>query len=66
VVVGDDDDGTGGAIDEVQTKTILDRIKKAKSGPKFLKYMKAQSVTEAGSLEAAVATIVARDYRTDS
>jgi ERF superfamily len=63
VVVGDDDDGTGGTIDEVQTQTILDLIKKAKIGPKFLKYMKAQSVAEAGSLDAAVATIAARDYR---
>src|SRR5215468_4577915 len=63
VVVGDDDDGNGGAIDEAQSKTILNLIKKAKVGPKFLKYMKAQSVEEAGSLEAAVATIAARDYR---
>jgi hypothetical protein len=63
VVVGDDDDGNGGTIDEVQTKTIMELIKKAKVGPKFLKYMKAQSVEEAGSLEAAVATIAARDYR---
>ena len=63
VVVGDDDDGDGGTIDETQTKTILALIKKAKVGPKFLKYMKAQSVEEAGSLEAAVATIAARDYR---
>jgi ERF superfamily len=63
VVVGDDDDGNGGAIDEAQTKTIVELIKKAKVGPKFLKYMKAQSVEEAGSLEAAVATIAARDYR---
>jgi len=63
VVVGDDDDGTGGTIDEAQTKTILDLIKKAKAGPKFLKYMKAQSVEEVGSFEAAVATIAARDYR---
>jgi hypothetical protein len=63
VVVGDDDDGNGGAIDEAQTKTIVDLIKKAKVGPKFLKYMKARSVEEAGSLEAAVATIAARDYR---
>jgi len=63
VVVGDDDDGTGGTIDETQTKTILDLIKKAKTGPKFLKYMKAKSAEEAGSLEAAVATIAARDYR---
>jgi hypothetical protein len=63
VVVGDDDDGTGGTIDEAQTKTILDLIKRAKAGPKFLKYMKAQSIEDAGSLEAAVATIAARDYR---
>jgi len=63
VVVGDDDDGNGGTIDEAQTKTILDLITKAKVGPKFLKYMRAQSVEDAGSLEAAVATIAARDYR---
>jgi ERF superfamily len=50
-------------IDEAQTKTILALIKKAKVGPKFLKYMKAHSVGEAGSLKAAVATIAARDYR---
>ena len=62
VVVGDDDDGTGGTIDETQIKTILDFVKKAKVGPKFLKYVKAQSVEEAGSLGAAVATIAARDY----
>src|SRR6516162_9668064 len=63
VVVGDDDDGIGGTLDEAQTKTIVEMIKKAKVGPKFLKYMKAESVDEAGSLEAAVATIAARDYR---
>jgi hypothetical protein len=63
VVVGDDNDGNGGTIDEAQTKTILELIKKAKVGPKFLKYMRAQSVEEAGSLEAAVATIAARYYR---
>jgi ERF superfamily len=63
VVLGDDDDGIGGTIDEAQTKTILDLVKEAKVGPKFLKYMKAQSVEEAGSLAAAVATIAARDYR---
>jgi hypothetical protein len=63
VVVGDDDDGTGGTIDEAQSKTIVELIKKAKVGPKFLKYMRAQSVEEAGSLEGAVATIAARDYR---
>jgi hypothetical protein len=63
VVVGDDDDGTGGTIDKAQTKTILDLMKKAKVGPKFLKYVKAPSVEQAGSLEAAIATIAARDYR---
>jgi len=63
VVVGDDDDGTGGTIGEAQAKTILELIKKAKVGPKFLKYMKAPSIAEAGSLEAAVATIATRDYR---
>jgi hypothetical protein len=63
VVVGDDDDGNGGTIDEAQSRTILALIKKAKVGPKFLKYMKAQSVEEAGCLKAAVATIAARDYR---
>jgi hypothetical protein len=36
VVVGDDDDGAGGTIDEAQTQTILALIKKAKVGPKFL------------------------------
>jgi hypothetical protein len=63
VVVGDDDDGNGGTIDDTQTKTILALIKKAKVGPKFLKYMKAKSVEEAGCLKAAVGTIAARDYR---
>jgi hypothetical protein len=63
VVVGDDDDGTGGTLDETQTDTIVELIKKAKVGPKFLRYMRAQSVEDAGSLETAVATIAARDYR---
>jgi hypothetical protein len=63
VVVGDDDDGTGGTLDQVQTDTIIKLIKKAKVGPKFLRYMRAQSIEEAGSLETAVATIAVRDYR---
>jgi hypothetical protein len=63
VVVGDDDDGAGGSVDEAQAKSILELMRKAKVGPKFLKYMRARSVEEAGSLEAAVATIAARDYR---
>ena len=32
VVVGDDDDGTGGTLDEAQTKTVLDLMKRAKVG----------------------------------
>jgi hypothetical protein len=63
IVVGDDDDGNGGTVDQAQTITLLELIKKAKVGPKFLKYMRAQSIEEAGSLEAAVATIASRDYR---
>ena len=63
VVIGDDDDGNGGPVDDAKIKSILELIKKAKAGPKFLTYMKAQSIEEAGSLEAAVATIAARDYR---
>jgi hypothetical protein len=63
VVGGDDDDGNGGTIDEAQTDTLLDLIKRAKVGPKVLKYMRAQSIEEAGSLEAAVGTIASRDYR---
>src|ERR1700724_1170624 len=63
VVVGDDDDGNGSTIDDTQITTVLELIKKAKVGPKFLKYMRAQSIEEAGSLEAAVATIASRDYR---
>jgi hypothetical protein len=61
VVIGDDDDGAGGTIDKAQAKRILELIKKAKVGPKFLNYMRARSIAEAGSLEAAVATIAARD-----
>jgi ERF superfamily len=63
VVVGDDDDGIGGTVDPDQTKTIVNLIRKTRNGPKFLKYMKALSIEEAGSLESAVATIAARDYR---
>ena len=63
VVIADDDDCNGGPVDEVQTKAILELIRKAKAGPKFLKYMKARSIEEAGSLEAAIATIAASDYR---
>jgi ERF superfamily len=63
VVIGDDDDGAGGVIDKDQVSAILDLIKKARVGPKFLKYMRAQSIEKAGSLEAAVDTIATRDYQ---
>jgi hypothetical protein len=63
VVVGDDDDATGGTLDEAQTNTIVDLIKRAKVGPKFLKYMRAQSIAEAGSLETALATRLDRRSR---
>ena len=63
VVVGDDNDGTGGTVDAAQIKTILNLIKKANVGPRFLKYVRARSIEEVGSIEAAVATIAARDYR---
>jgi len=35
VVLGDDDDGNGGTLDQEQTTTILDLIKKAKSDKNF-------------------------------
>jgi len=63
VVIGDDHDGNGEAIDKDQASTIVNLITKARVGSKFLKYMRARSIEEAGSLEAAVATIAARDYR---
>jgi hypothetical protein len=63
VVVGDDDDGKGGGVSDEQAKTIIELMAKAKVGPKFLQFMKAQSVEKAGSLEAAVATIAAKDFR---
>ena len=64
VVIDDDDDGAGGPIDEAQTKAVLDLIKKAKVGPKFLKYMSAFAASRKPVLsKPAVATIAARDYR---
>jgi hypothetical protein len=62
VFEGDDDDGTGGPIDASQVKIILDLVKQANAGPRFLRYMNALSVEEAGSLEAAAASIAYRDY----
>ena len=35
VVVGDDDDGNGSTIDETQTTTVLELIKRHKSGRSF-------------------------------
>jgi hypothetical protein len=62
VFKGLDDDGNGGPLSEPQVDEILVLIHKAKAGPRFLKYMNALSVEEAGSLEAAVASIAYRDY----
>jgi hypothetical protein len=63
VFEGEDDDGNGGMITEEQAKEIVDLMRQAGAGPKFLKYVKAQSVDDMGSLEAAVATIQSRNYR---
>ncbi len=63
VVGGDHDDGNGGPIDEAQTTMRLDLIKRQRSGRSFVKSMRAQSIEETGSLEAALATLAARDYR---
>lgn len=63
VFEGEDDDGNGGMITEEQAKEIVGLMKQAGAGPKFLKYVKAQSVDDMGSLEAAVATIQSRNYR---
>lgn len=59
-----DHDGNNVATLEAdQVDYILEKIPQAKAGPKFLKYVQAQSVEEAGSLEAAVASIPQRNYR---
>ena len=65
VVVGDDDDGSGGLITDEQRDEILDKIEKAAvtDFPKFLQYAKARPIDEAGSLEAAVATILACNFK---
>jgi hypothetical protein len=44
VVIGDDDDGTGGAIDEIQAKAIKDLLRETKSDlVGFLKYINPKS-----------------------
>jgi hypothetical protein len=63
VVFRDMDNDGNGALSQDQVDYIIELMGKAKVGPKFLQYMKAQSVEKAGSLEAAVATIAAKDYR---
>jgi hypothetical protein len=63
VVFKDLDNDGNGALSEDQVDYIVDLIGKARVGPKFLQYMKAQSVEKAGSLEAAVASIAAKDYQ---
>jgi hypothetical protein len=63
VVFKDMDNDGNGALSQDQVDYIVDLIGKARVGPKFLQYMKAQSVAKAGSLEAAVASIAAKDYQ---
>lgn len=63
VVFRDMDNDGNGALSQDQVDYIIELMAKAKVGPKFLQFMKAQSVEKAGSLEAAVATIAAKDYR---
>ncbi len=63
IVTLDDDDGSGGTLDADQIEHILAQIETARAGPKFLKYVQAEAVEKAGSLEAAVATIPQRNYR---
>lgn len=63
VVFKDMDNDGNGALSGDQIDYIVDLIKRSRAGPKFLEYMKAKSVDDAGSLEAAVATIAPKDYR---
>jgi hypothetical protein len=65
ISTGDDKDGNAPdtKLDADQIDYILSKIPEAKAGPKFLKYVQAESVEKAGSLEAAVATIPQRNYR---
>jgi hypothetical protein len=63
VVFKDMDNDGNGALSQDQVDYIVDLIGKARVGPKFLQYMRAQSVEKAGSLDAAVATIAAKDYQ---
>jgi hypothetical protein len=62
VVVGEDDDGAGGLITEEQVKHLLSLVPKAKAGPRWLKYSGAMTLEQAGSLEAAIATIPAKKH----
>jgi len=63
VVVGDDDDGIGGPITDQQVVEILGKMKEAKAGPKFLKYMRLQPVEDSGSPSQSISAMLARDYR---
>ena len=63
VIVGDDDDGTGGCVSDEQIKTIFDLMKRARVGANFLKLMKVPPIEETGSPQASVALIPARRFR---
>ena len=58
-----DDDGNGGPITKEQVAEILEKMKEAKAGPKFLKYLRLPSVEESGSPEQSIATMRIQDYR---
>jgi len=70
ISVGDDLDGNSNGssssretLSPEQIATIMEKIPLAKVGPRFLRYVDAPTVEEAGSLQAAVAAISVRQYR---
>jgi len=70
VFVNQDDDGTGGTIAEEDAHRLVDLIKQAKAGPRWLKYMKLEAVEGNWStpgfeeaLIASVGNLPARDFR---
>jgi hypothetical protein len=62
VVFKDMDNDGNGAMSQDQVDYIVELMGRAQVGAKFLKLMKAKSVDEMGSVQAAVATIAASKY----
>jgi hypothetical protein len=62
VVFKDMDNDGNGALSQDQVDYIVELMGRAQVGAKFLKLMKAKSVDEMGSVQAAVATIAAAKY----